>query len=143
DAEGHEIHDDGRDQAWNERRIPADEGLADEARDLRDRGEDRDVADQQIAEGLRLVRDYLPFRPRPQHDRLGPLDQPHRLPPIFPLPGPFVVPRSPRPGAPVTPLSRTAGPAPAPTIFRDSPENLQADSGSTEGPLQACRLGCG
>src|SRR5262249_27174361 len=52
-----------------------DEGLADEVGNLRDGGEDRDVADQQIEERVLLLLDHLPFRLWRQQDGLHPIDE--------------------------------------------------------------------
>jgi len=54
-----------------------DERLADEVGDLRDRGEGRDVFDQQIAERVPLPPDHLPFRLGRQQDRLHPIEKLH------------------------------------------------------------------
>ena len=78
-GEGHEIDDDRAHEAGNDRRIAADEGLADETRDLRDGGENRDIVEKQIGETFRLLLDEPPFRLWPQQDRLDPLDELHRF----------------------------------------------------------------
>src|SRR5262249_16226330 len=65
--------DDGAHEIWHHRGIAADEGLADEVGELRDRGEDCDVADQQIEQRVMLLLDHLPFRLRRQQERLDPI----------------------------------------------------------------------
>jgi len=62
-----------------DRRIAADERLADEVGDLRDRGEDGNVVYQQIGERVPLPLDHLPFRLRRQQDRLDPIDKLHQV----------------------------------------------------------------
>src|SRR5262249_11094292 len=85
--EGDEVDDDRAHEVWNDRRVAADERLADEMRQLGNGGEDRDVADQQIKQRGGLPLDHLPFPSRPQDERFDPSNElaqvscPHLFPP--------------------------------------------------------------
>src|SRR4029450_4460921 len=71
------------------RRIAADKRLADEVGNLRDRGKDGDVADQQVEQRVMLLLDHLPLRLRRQQERLDPIGKlaqvicPHVQPSAF------------------------------------------------------------
>ena len=74
-GKGDEVDDDRAQEIWNDRRIAADERLADEVGYFRDCCEDRDVADQQIEQRVVLAFDHLPFRLRRQQDRFDPSEE--------------------------------------------------------------------
>ena len=59
-GKGDEVEDDRAQEIWNDRRIAADERLADEVGDFRDCCEDRNVADQQIEQRV-VLPPSIPF----------------------------------------------------------------------------------